>query len=129
VRLAPPRKAKAYLQSLQSRAKTDKLDAKGLARFGLTRPRDQQRAPYPIKSETVDRLDQLLSARKGLSRSLSRLSLQRSALPYAQQSLTTVIDGIHQEIERLDQQIAERSRPPPSSPGPPRGTKSKASVR
>src|SRR4051794_609595 len=45
VLLAPPCKAKAYLNSLQSRAKTDKLDAKGLAQFGLSRPL----RPYPIK--------------------------------------------------------------------------------
>src|SRR5947209_18117751 len=31
VLLAPPRKAKAYLRSLSSRAKTDRLDARGLA--------------------------------------------------------------------------------------------------
>src|SRR2546427_200 len=72
VLLAPPRHAKLFLKSLQSRAKTDKLDGRGLALFGHSRP---LRA-YPIKSETVDQLDQFLSARKLLSRSLSSLRLQ-----------------------------------------------------
>lgn len=113
VRLAPPRKAKAYLASLQSRAKTDKLDAKGLAKFGLTRPLDQQLAAFPIKSQTVEQLDQLLSARKGLSRSLASLSLQRSSLPHAQEALTSVIEGIKEQIQHLDEQIAQLSKNQP----------------
>lgn len=60
VLMAPPRKAKLFLQSLQSRAKTDKLDARGLALFALSRPL----APYPVKEEALDIVDQLLSARK-----------------------------------------------------------------
>src|SRR5712692_7633041 len=72
VLLAPPRKAKAFLASIQSRAKTDRLDGRGLALFGLSRPL----TPYPVKSDTVDELDQLLSARKGLARSLAQLRLQ-----------------------------------------------------
>src|SRR5436309_2206267 len=54
VLLAPPRKAKAFLNSLQSRAKTDRLDGQGLALFGLSR----SLAPYPIKSQAVEQLDQ-----------------------------------------------------------------------
>src|SRR2546422_657626 len=53
VLLAPPRKAKAFLQSIQTRAKTDRLDGRGLALFGLSRPLPV----YPIKSDTVDHLD------------------------------------------------------------------------
>ncbi len=36
VRLAQPRKAQLFLKSVQSRAKTDKLDATGLALYGLS---------------------------------------------------------------------------------------------
>jgi transposase len=36
VRLAQPKKAQLFLQSVQSRAKTDKLDAHGLALYGLS---------------------------------------------------------------------------------------------
>src|SRR5256885_2308375 len=35
VLMAPPRKARSYMESMQSRAKTDPIDAKGLALFGL----------------------------------------------------------------------------------------------
>src|SRR5947208_16466137 len=62
VLMAPPRKARSFLESQQSRAKTDLIDGRGLALFGLS----IQLMPYPLKSEPIDTLDQLLSARKGL---------------------------------------------------------------
>src|SRR5947208_1596228 len=55
--LAPPRKARLYLESVQSRAKTDPIDAKGLALYGLNA---DKLAAYPVKSEPIDTLDQLL---------------------------------------------------------------------
>lgn len=103
VLLAPPRKAKKYLESIQSRAKTDRLDSLGLALFGLTRPLK----PYPIKSEVVDQLDQLLSARKGLSEALSSLRQQQRELAYAREALSPSIDKLASEIEALDQKIAQ----------------------
>lgn len=35
---APPRRAKAFLASVQSRAKADRVDANGLSLFGLAHP-------------------------------------------------------------------------------------------
>jgi transposase len=103
VLLAPARKAKKFLESLQSRAKTDRLDGFGLARFGLSRPL----TPYPIKSEAVDRVDQLLSARKGLSQALSSLRQQQKELSYAREALSPSIDKLASEVKALDQQIAQ----------------------
>jgi transposase len=56
VLLAPPRKALSYLRSLQTRAKTDRLDSRGLGLDALSAPR----SPYPVKSEAAQHLDQLL---------------------------------------------------------------------
>lgn len=103
VLLAPPRKAKKYLESIQSRAKTDRLDSLGLALFGLTRPLQ----PYPIKSDVVDQLDQLLSARKGLSQALSSLRQQQKELLYAREALSPSIEKLASEIEALDQKVAQ----------------------
>ena len=69
VRLAQPKKAQYFLKSVQDRAKTDKLDARGLALYALA----FDLKPYPLKSEMHEEMDQLLSARKGLSQSLSEL--------------------------------------------------------
>jgi len=103
VLLAPTRKAKAFLWSLSGgRAKTDKLDGRGLALFGHSRPL----LPYRLKTENVDQLDQLLSARRGLTSALSRLKLQASSLPKAQSALRPSIDALSKEVKTLDKRIA-----------------------
>ena len=102
--LAPPRQAKLFLQSLQLRAKTDRLDAKGLAQFGLSRPL----RPYPIKSDAVDELDQLLAARKGVSLALSALKQRHQELPRAQQALQPSLDALTAELRALDRKIADQ---------------------
>jgi len=104
--LAPPRKAKMFLASLPQRAKTDRLDSRGLAMFGLARMTLDPLAPYPIKSGNVERLDQLLSARKGLSRALSKLKQQRSELPHAAEALKAAVADLGAHIKALDKQIA-----------------------
>ena len=109
VLLAPPRKAKSFLASLQSRAKTDKLDSKGLALFGLS----QKLAPYPLKEEALDKIDQLLSARKGLSTAISKLQLQANELPHAREVLARTITSLKADLKALDQQIAEQAAQEP----------------
>jgi transposase len=109
VLLAPPRKAKAFLSSIQSRAKTDRLDARGLGRFALCIPL----SPYPIKSEAVERLSQLLVARKGLSQSLASLRQRIPELPYAAETLQRAVADLKTQLKALDQQIAaERKKLP-----------------
>jgi transposase len=76
VLLAPPRKALSYLRSLQTRAKTDRLDSRGLGLFALAVPL----APYPVKSEAAQHLDQLLLARKGMSQAMQSLQQRISQL-------------------------------------------------
>jgi transposase len=107
--LAPPARAKAFLNSLQSRAKTDKIDAKGLAMFGLSR----QLFEYTLKEGTVDLADQLLSARRGLSSAITRLTLQRQQLPLAQAPLQATITAVKLEMKKLDKQIAEHTKTSP----------------
>ncbi len=103
VLLAPTRKAKAFLWSLSGgRAKTDKIDGRGLALFGHSQPL----LAYRLKSENVDELDQLLSARRGLSRSVSRLKLQAASLPKAQTALLPAIEALCKELKLLDKRIA-----------------------
>lgn len=102
VLLAPPRKAKSFLRSLQSRAKTDRLDSFGLALFALSQPL----APYPIKSEMAEQMDQLLLARRGISQALSSLKQQRKALDHAREPLTEAIQALTKQLRALDKKIA-----------------------
>ena len=103
VLLAPPARAKAFMNSLQSRAKTDPLDGVGLAYFGLSR----MLRPFEVKSQTVEQIEQLLSARKSLSSSVAGFEMQRRELKYAAASLEPAIAALKAQIKSIDKQIAE----------------------
>lgn len=107
VLMAPPRKAKQFLASIQDRAKTDPLDGRGLSLYGMSVPL----RPYPMKSEPIDELDQLLRARKGLALSRTRLSQQKHDLPSAEarEALAPAIAVLTQQIQVLDKQIARHT--------------------
>lgn len=104
VLLAPPRRAKAFLAAVQPRAKTDRLDSAGLARYA----RAVCLRPYPLKAEAMAEIDQLLAARTGLSRGRARLAQQRAALPAAAEALDGAIADLDARLRALDRQIAQR---------------------
>ena len=101
VLLAAPRKARAFLWSEQPRAKTDRVDSAGLALDGLT----GRLRPYLLPSPAVDQVKQLLTARRGLSQSLTNLRQQRAALPLAADVLTPAITALEQQLAALDRQM------------------------
>ena len=109
VLLAPPQKAHFFLKGLQHRAKTDKLDAKGLALYGINAP---QLMPYPLKDAMHDELDQLLAARKGISDSIRRLEAQQRDLPRAAKALEPSITALREQLKGLDRQIAALAAAP-----------------
>lgn len=110
VLLAPNRAAHLYLRSLNTRAKTDKIDGFGLAMFGLSRPL----RPFPIKSVSLENLDQLLSARKGLANSLQRARLQQSELEAVSDVFDPVIEALVSQIQVLDKRIKELTQSDPA---------------
>lgn len=106
VLLAQPRKAKAFLSSLSPRAKTDRLDSRGLAVYGSC----ATLAPYPLKSDAVDQLDQMLAARRGLADALMRLRQQQAELPYAAPALAPSIATLAAQLKELNRQVAVQAR-------------------
>jgi len=113
VRLAQPRKAQMFLKSVQSRAKTDKLDAAGLALYGLScLGTSCDLAPYPLKSEMQEELDQLLCARRGLSQSLCELQARGRELPRAAATLAPAVAALQEQIKEADRQIATLVKAP-----------------
>lgn len=108
IRLAQPKKAQFFLKSIQSRAKTDKLDSVGLALYGLSYPL----APYPLKNDMQDELDQLLLARRGLSQSLSELQARQRDLPRAAAALAPATTALQTQLREIDRQIATLTRAP-----------------
>jgi transposase len=109
VLLAPPKHAKAFLRSIQDRAKTDRLDSRGLALYALAVPLK----PYPVKSVVTEKVDQLLAARRLISQSISSLTQQRADLPHAEAPLSAAITGLTAQRTDLDQQIAALCRTEP----------------
>ena len=106
VLLACSKKAKAYLASRQTRAKTDRLDSRGLAEYANSRPASQPLRPYPVRRETLEHLHQLLTARRGLTEASTALKLRLAELPYAAAALQAAIAELEQQRKVLDRQIA-----------------------
>jgi transposase len=67
-------------------------------------------APYPIKSDAVDQLDQLLTARRGLADAVMRLRQQQAELPYAAAVLEPAISGLAAQVKDVDRQVAAHSK-------------------
>jgi transposase len=101
VLLAPPRKALFYLRSQQTRAKTDRLDSRGLGLYALS----TSLQPYPVKSEAAQHLDQLLRARRGISEAMQSLKQRLSELPAAAASLQQAVTDLRRQQAALDRQI------------------------
>jgi transposase len=103
VLLAQPKRAKAFLASVQPRAKTDRVDSRGLALYGLS----AVLRPFAVKSEAMERIEQLLAARKGISESMARLRQQRAVLPHAAAPLTAAIAALEGQQAAVDRQVTE----------------------
>ena len=107
--LAPTRQSKAFRASIQTRAKTDKIDSYGLACFGLSRPL----ARYPIKPDNVEEIDQLLTARIALVDSRTRLRMQAKELTAAKASLEAVIAELSVQIKQIERKLRQVSKTDP----------------
>jgi len=94
--------AKHVLNGLSRRAKTDKLDSRGLAKYGMA---DDLIRPYPVKAKDVDELDQLLSVRRCLSGSITRFRLQRQSLDLAGNNIDKILNELKAQLKALDAQI------------------------
>lgn len=109
VLLAPPKHAKAFLRSIQDRAKTDRLDSRGLALYALAVPLK----PYPLKRAVTEKVDQLLAARRLMSRSIASLTQQHAELPHAQAALSAALTSLTTQRRDLDKQIDQLCRTAP----------------
>jgi transposase len=109
VLMADPKAAHHYLKSLSPRAKTDKIDSRGLALLAL----DRKLKPYPVKAAPLEKVDQLLAARRGISEALSRLKQQARELPYAADPLQQAIADLQKQQKELDRQLEAAAKQEP----------------
>ena len=98
---ATPREARSFLKSRFPRAKTDRVDSLGLALFALSQPL----RPFPVKSDAITQLEQLLRARRGVAQALTDLKLRREELPHAAEPLQEVVDGLQEQLKQFDARI------------------------
>jgi transposase len=103
VLLAPNRQARLYLRSMNPRAKNDRLDSRGLARFATAK----ELLPYTLKSQSVEEIDQLLSVRKELSGTITRLSLQSKELPLVADQVAPIVAELRARLAEIDKKIAQ----------------------
>lgn len=110
VLLAPPRAAKQFLASVAPRAKTDRLDAQGLAQYAASVPL----RPFVLKEARMEEVSQLLNARKLLALSLAALRQQAGALVEARAALGAVIQTAAAQIKELDRRIGRLGKQEPA---------------
>ncbi len=110
VLLAQPKRAKAFLASVQPRAKTDRVDSRGLALYGLC----AELRPYPLKSKDTAHLDELLAVRTSLSQTLARLRQQRREFPGMAGVLEAPIRSIEETLKKIDAELAHPPTPTPT---------------
>jgi transposase len=103
VRLAAPRKAKMFLRSQNERAKTDKIDSRGLALYGLVCTLPE----YPLKAAEEEHMDELLNLRKSISTTITKFQQQQRELPTVADHLQALIEGLQEKLKGVDQEIAK----------------------
>jgi transposase len=105
-RQADPLAAKRYLQSHSARAKTDRVDARGLARFGL----DRELPPYRLKEPQLQQLWELLQVRRALTKALATLRQQQQVLTGVRAHTREAIAALGQQVKALDQELQALGR-------------------
>jgi transposase len=100
---APPRAAKKFLQSVNLRAKTDKLDAKGLALYAST----MELHDYQPKTKITKTLDELLSLRRNLSQNKTYYTQVAQSGRAGCDIASEILASIKTRLSDLDKRIAQ----------------------
>jgi len=113
VHRADPRAASFFLRSLGRRAKTDRLDAQGLARYGAERHAELPR--YELPAASLEQLSALLSRRADLltMRTAERNRHQHPRYQALEASIQAVLTVLQDQLAALEVQVAELIRRTP----------------
>jgi transposase len=109
--VANPRQVRDFARAAGVLAKTDRIDARVLARYGEALKPE----PRPLPSTEVQALEALVSRRKQIVGMLTeeRNRLQQSASAKVLRSIRSIIRALTAELEDLDGQISEMIRSSP----------------
>lgn len=110
VLLAPTKAARHVLQALRpNTARTDQTDCIGLAHFALLRP---LRA-YPLRSERMEEIDQLIKARRALAATATKLRMQRDSLPRGAHCFEAPLEALAAQLAALDRELDQAAKAEP----------------
>jgi transposase len=98
-----PTKMKHYFQSLDTKSKTDRLDARGIAQFGLERELDLWKPP----SAQMRALKALTREYSTLSEQATQIKNQIHAKDHSHYPVPQSLDRMQEHLELLEQQMAD----------------------
>jgi transposase len=109
--VANPRQVRDFAKALGILAKTDRIDARVLARYGEALKPE----PRPLPSPEVQALEALVSRRKQIVGMLTeeKNRLKQTASPRVLKSIHAIVEALTMELEDLDGQIGELIRSSP----------------
>lgn len=103
-----PNKSKHYLASLNIKTKTDAIDAKGLAQFGVERKFTTWKPPVPIYKklkEVTRHRTSLLQTKVMFSNRLSAIKASEQVDKFVEKSLEAMIKKIVTQIKKCERQL------------------------
>ena len=103
VAVVNPRQVRDFAKAMGILAKTDKIDARVIAKFGeLTRPRAVAKT-----KQSQDELDQLVTRRRQLigTRTVEKNRQGQAASQAVRKSIQRVLDAINKDIKKIDREI------------------------
>jgi len=105
VAIVNPRQIRDFARSLGMLAKTDKLDAYAIARFG----QDVRPEARPLRSEEEEALKALAVRRKQLvsMRVAEQNRLEQAGVERVRKSIAAVIKHLNRQLEALDEELEE----------------------
>lgn len=105
VAVVNPRQVRDFAKAMNILAKTDKIDARVIAKFGqLIRPRS-----IAISNEKQDELDQLVTRRRQLigTRTAEKNRQGQATSKVVRKSIQKILDALNKDVRRIDAEIAK----------------------
>ena len=103
---APTKATKQFLLSLSERAKNDRIDARGIARYAC----HMKLHDYKPKDPAIRQLEELLAMRKKLSQTIAEFTQSREWMPAVADLLTNTLHSLKEQLSELDARIKEAEK-------------------
>jgi transposase len=100
---APTIATRKFLESISMRAKNDRIDAKGIARYAC----HMELRDYTPKTKDVRNLESHLAARKKISLSISEFTQAKSSMPEAADIIDKILTSLRERLNEVDAMIGK----------------------